>query len=97
MKSRSPDIHALSEGDRWVVLARYLDGESDAEEADAVRRWLEANPGCADLIGAPDPATPPPTPPPSPRASRSTSKPLSRGSGPDSTNRRSGRASAPVE
>jgi len=57
MKSRSPDIHALSEGDRWVVLARYLDGESDAEEADAVRRWLEANPGCADLIGALDRAT----------------------------------------
>src|ERR1051326_1847280 len=57
MKSRSPDIHALSEGDRWVVLARYLDGESDAAEADAVRRWLDANPGVADLSAARDRAT----------------------------------------
>ncbi|HYD54606.1 MAG TPA: FecR domain-containing protein [Gemmatimonadaceae bacterium] len=36
----------------WTVLARHLDGESDAAESERVRRWLAAHPGDAEVVAA---------------------------------------------
>ncbi len=36
--------------DLWDVLARYVAGESPANEADAVRRWLAADPARGELV-----------------------------------------------
>src|SRR5262249_54757144 len=41
-----------SESDHWEVLARYVAGESNAREADAVRQWLEEDPRRAELFKA---------------------------------------------
>jgi transmembrane sensor len=38
----------------WDAVARYLAGESPAEEADAVRKWLAEHPGDAELVRALD-------------------------------------------
>ena len=38
----------------WDALARYLAGESPADEAEAVRRWLAAHPADAEMLGALD-------------------------------------------
>ena len=38
----------------WEALARYLTGESSAEEAEAMRRWLDARPDRAELVAALD-------------------------------------------
>jgi transmembrane sensor len=59
MKTGSPDIHLLSEPDRWVVLARYLSGECDPAEAESVRLWLEEDPARGELLAALDHATRP--------------------------------------
>jgi len=36
----------------WTAIARHLDGESDAAEAERVRGWLVAHPGDAELLDA---------------------------------------------
>jgi transmembrane sensor len=41
----------------WDILARYVDGESPAEEAEAVRRWLAEEPARAELLAAVDSAS----------------------------------------
>ncbi len=46
----------------WAVLARYLAGESSADEARAVSAWLAANPADAELLRALDTAATPPVP-----------------------------------
>jgi transmembrane sensor len=40
----------------WDAIARFLAGESSAEEADSVQRWLEANPVEKDLVARLDAA-----------------------------------------
>ena len=45
----SPDQHV-----DWEALARYLTGESSAEEVEAMRRWLDARPDRAELVAALD-------------------------------------------
>ena len=52
MKTGPPDFYSLSESDRWVVLARYLAGESDAAEAEAVRHWVADQPARGELLAA---------------------------------------------
>lgn len=36
----------------WTALARYLSGESEPWEADAIRRWIDAEPGRDELVDA---------------------------------------------
>ena len=43
-----------SETTNWEAVARYLAGESPAEEQAAVRQWLAANPGDAKTVAALD-------------------------------------------
>ena len=45
-----------SETTNWDAIARYLAGESPAEEQAAVRQWLAENPADAKMIGALDDA-----------------------------------------
>ena len=52
MKTGSPDLYSLSESDRWVVLARYLAGESNAAEAEAVHHWVADQPARGELLAA---------------------------------------------
>ena len=52
MKTGSPDLYSLSESDRWVVLARYLAGESNAAEAEAVHHWVADQPARGKLLAA---------------------------------------------
>lgn len=40
------------EGADWEAVARYLAGESSADEADAVRRWLAEHPADEAFVGA---------------------------------------------
>ena len=46
----------LSETVNWEAIARYLAGESPAEEQAAVQRWLGSNPRDAQMIAALDDA-----------------------------------------
>ena len=41
----------------WEILGRYLAGESDAGEVDAVRRWIAADPRRGDLLATLDLST----------------------------------------
>jgi transmembrane sensor len=41
----------------WEMLGRYLTGESDAGEVDAVRRWIAADPRRGDLLATLDLST----------------------------------------
>ena len=51
----TPRPHPDSPAD-WEALARYLAGESGPEERNAVRRWLDAHPADAQLLGLVDDA-----------------------------------------
>lgn len=42
--------HPHDASDIWQELARYLAGEADAEQAERVHRWLEAEPARGDLM-----------------------------------------------
>jgi transmembrane sensor len=53
-----------SETMNWETIARYLAGESQAEEQAAVRQWLAAHPADAQMIGALDDVLGPLTPGP---------------------------------
>jgi transmembrane sensor len=44
------NLDRLPEDDRWEVLARYIAGESAADEAEAVRVWLAADPAQSLLL-----------------------------------------------
>jgi transmembrane sensor len=48
----NPDSGANAEDTDWDALARYLAGESSAEEAATMRRWLDARPERAELVAA---------------------------------------------
>ena len=48
----NPDSGARAEETDWNALGRYLAGESTAEEAASMRRWLEARPERAQLVAA---------------------------------------------
>ena len=48
----NPDSGAPAEETDWNALGRYLAGESTAEEAANMRRWLEARPERAQLVAA---------------------------------------------
>jgi transmembrane sensor len=48
----------------WEVLARFMAGESPADEADAVRAWLAENPARHDVLHALDTALAPVAAPP---------------------------------
>jgi transmembrane sensor len=52
MTNGSPEFGSPTEQVDWEALARYLAGESSAEEAEAMRAWLAAHPGRADLLAA---------------------------------------------
>jgi transmembrane sensor len=54
MTNGSPEFGSPTGQVDWEALARYLAGESSAEEADAMRAWLAAHPGRADLAAALD-------------------------------------------
>lgn len=54
MSDRTPDPGPPTEQVDWEALARYLAGESSAAEAEAMRRWLDAQPDRADLVAALD-------------------------------------------
>lgn len=54
MSDRTPDpVPPIDQVD-WEALARYLAGESSAAEAEAMRRWLDAQPDRAELVAALD-------------------------------------------
>lgn len=44
------DDHAPDPDELWETLGRYVAGESDAVEAERVRRWLAAEPARAELL-----------------------------------------------
>lgn len=52
MTDRTPDPGLPTDQVDWDALARYLAGESSDVEADAMRRWLDARPDRAELVGA---------------------------------------------
>ena len=52
MRMGNPDSGASAEDTDWDALARYLAGESSAEEAATMRRWLDARPERAELVAA---------------------------------------------
>jgi transmembrane sensor len=52
MTDRTPDAGSPTEQIDWDALARYLAGESSADEADAMRRWLDARGDRAALVAA---------------------------------------------
>ena len=52
MRMGNPDSGANAEDADWDALARYLAGESSAEEAATMRRWLDARPERAELVAA---------------------------------------------
>jgi transmembrane sensor len=54
MSDRTPDPGPPTEQVDWEALARYLAGESSAAEAEAMRRWLDAQPDRAELVAALD-------------------------------------------
>jgi transmembrane sensor len=54
MSERTPDPGPPTEQVDWEALARYLAGESSAAEAEAMRRWLDAQPDRAELVAALD-------------------------------------------
>jgi transmembrane sensor len=54
MSDRPTDADPPIEPERWDALARYLAGESAPDEAERMRRWLEAEPGRAELVAAMD-------------------------------------------
>jgi transmembrane sensor len=54
MTDRPPDSGSPTEHVDWDALARYLAGESTAEEADAMGRWLAERPDRAELVAALD-------------------------------------------
>src|SRR5687768_3633364 len=56
MSDGTPNTETPSAGHDWEALARYLAGESPAEEAEAIRRRLAAHPADAELVAALDQA-----------------------------------------
>ena len=54
MTDPTPDAGSPAEQIDWDALARYLAGETSADEADAMRRWLAARPDRAELVAALD-------------------------------------------
>jgi transmembrane sensor len=54
MTDRTPDAGSPAEQIDWDTLARYLAGESSADEAERMRRWLDARPDRAQLVAALD-------------------------------------------
>ncbi|NOT08244.1 MAG: hypothetical protein HOP28_08560, partial [Gemmatimonadales bacterium] len=50
MTEDSGNLDSLPEPERWEVLARYLDGDSPAKEAEAVRRWIAADPSRMQVV-----------------------------------------------
>ena len=52
MRMGNPDSGADAEETDWDALGRYLAGESSAEEAASMRRWLDARPERAELVAA---------------------------------------------
>src|ERR671932_802541 len=54
MAKRTPNFGSPEDELDWEALARFLAGESSAEEADAVRAWLEADPSRRVPVGARD-------------------------------------------
>ena len=56
MPSETPGAGSAEPQTDWEALARYLAGESPAEEQAAVQRWLGSNPADARMIAALDDA-----------------------------------------
>jgi transmembrane sensor len=54
MTDRTPDAESPAEQIDWEALARYLAGECSADEAETMRRWLDARPDRAELVAALD-------------------------------------------
>jgi transmembrane sensor len=54
MSDRTPDPGPPTEQVDWEALARYLAGESSGAEAEAMHRWLDAQPDRAELVAALD-------------------------------------------
>lgn len=54
MTDRTPDAESPAEQIDWEALARYLAGESAPDEAEAMRRWLDARADRAELVAALD-------------------------------------------
>ena len=54
MTDPTPDAGSPADQIDWDALARYLAGETSADEADVMRRWLDARPDRAELVAALD-------------------------------------------
>jgi transmembrane sensor len=54
MSEKMSDRRSTNSSMDWEAVARYLAGESPADEAEAIRRWMEAHPADAELIGTLD-------------------------------------------
>jgi transmembrane sensor len=54
MTDRTPDAGSPTEQVDWDALARYLAGESSADEAEAMRRWLATRSDRAELVATLD-------------------------------------------
>jgi transmembrane sensor len=52
MTDRTPDAGSPRDQIDWDALARYIAGESSADEAKAMRRWLDARADRAKLVAA---------------------------------------------
>jgi transmembrane sensor len=54
MTDLTPDAGPPAEQIDWDALARYLAGETSADESETMRRWLDARPDRAELVAALD-------------------------------------------
>jgi transmembrane sensor len=52
MTDQPSDLTGLDDPEHWEALARFITGESSAEEAESVRRWLAADSARQELLNS---------------------------------------------